>query len=255
MSSPLDLRELQREFFHALHYQPHSLKDYVVDTSIPKDQRLQIYRNHFVVGFSDILATVYPCIQALIGEECFSQLARKHVFTHSSNSGDIAEYGADFDQTIATTELLTALPYLTELATLEWAIDQASRTIAYDPIPILKANFIPPCFKPWSISFPFYPNVQCLHFSTAVVTLWHWLQQPDNEPPHWQTPESVLIQHRHSGVWLHPIQSNDSRVFLRQQEMSALCYLDSEHQKQAWQTLIPLCVFQPHGFFFIDELD
>lgn len=120
----LSLAELQTQFAKALHYQAKGEQCDIASDLFTADERIQIYRNNFIISLSEVLQATYPMVAALIGEECFNQIARQHVLTHPLTMGDVSHYGDGFESTILTfEEVMKAAPYCAEVARFEWAHD------------------------------------------------------------------------------------------------------------------------------------
>ena len=130
MSIPLSpsLAELQESFAKALHYQASGDECNIDSDTFSADERMQIYRNNFVIGLSEVLEATYPMLYALWGEACFAQVARQHVLNHPLTAGDVSHYGEHFTQTIELfPAVLEAAPYSLEVARYEWSIDVAQQ--------------------------------------------------------------------------------------------------------------------------------
>ena len=68
-------------------------------------------------------------VLSLVGQECFDGLARKHILSYPLQEGNVAGYGGGFSETIKSVELVVAtVPYLEDIAALEWAIDDSNQT-------------------------------------------------------------------------------------------------------------------------------
>ena len=84
-----------------------------------------------MISLSEVLAATYPLTEMLVGEECFQQMARQHVFSYPSTSGDVSGYGEHFEQTIhAFPAVIEAAPYLAEVALYEWQKDSLVRCVS-----------------------------------------------------------------------------------------------------------------------------
>ncbi|WP_024301606.1 DUF2063 domain-containing protein [Pseudogulbenkiania sp. MAI-1] len=81
---------------------------------------LAVYRNNYRVGLIDTLAYAYPVLGQLVGEEFFRALAREYVKRHASHSGNLHRYGAAFGDFLDGFEHVRHLPYLADVARLEW---------------------------------------------------------------------------------------------------------------------------------------
>lgn len=86
---------------------------------------LAVYRNNYRVGLIDTLAFIYPVCRQLVGEDFFSGLARAFIGGHPSHSGNLHLYGAGFGDFIAGFEHARELPYLADVARLEWRVHRA----------------------------------------------------------------------------------------------------------------------------------
>ena len=88
-------------------------------------QRLAIYRSNVTANAAGALAAIYPIVRKLVGAEFFAGLAHAYSAAHPSASGDLNELGehlADFLPTFAPAQ---ALPYLPDIARLEWLAHKA----------------------------------------------------------------------------------------------------------------------------------
>jgi hypothetical protein len=135
-SDILTLQQLQAHFSAALRYQEPAGCCPIETTTFSPDEKMQIYRNNYVMSLTEVLAATYPLVQLLIGEECFMQLARHHVLSFPPQQGNIWGYGHDFSRTIEeTAAVISAVPYLAEIARLEWLIDTLERRPQPDTSP------------------------------------------------------------------------------------------------------------------------
>ncbi len=122
----MKLADFQAEFTAAIRYQNDGSGCGIHSDAFTSEQRLQIYRNNFVVGLVEILQITYPMVEALVGEECFSALARHHVLHHPPVHGDVSDYGEGFCETLTLfDQVLEQAPYLPEVARFEWFLDLA----------------------------------------------------------------------------------------------------------------------------------
>jgi hypothetical protein len=83
-------------------------------------QQLAVYRSSLTAGMARALADTYPVCQRLVGENFFLALATSFIHTHPSRSPDLNDYGADFANFLRDFEPAKSLPYLPDVARLEW---------------------------------------------------------------------------------------------------------------------------------------
>ena len=88
-------------------------------------RRLAIYRVNSISSATKALAGAYPVIREVVGPEFFDALARAYWTSTPSRSGDLGDYGDSFDAFVADFEHVRELPYLADLARLEWAVQRA----------------------------------------------------------------------------------------------------------------------------------
>jgi Putative DNA-binding domain len=72
------------------------------------------------------LLAVYPVITQLIGNESFSALARDLWHSQPPRCGDLAQWGEALPAFLADNEQLTEVPYLADVARVEWALHCAA---------------------------------------------------------------------------------------------------------------------------------
>lgn len=129
----ISLSQLQSRFSAALHYQGKGEECNIASDHFSADERMQIYRNNFVMSLTDVLAAGYPMTAALVGEECFNGLARAHILKHAPQEADVSSYGIDFCTTITDTRAVAdAVPYLADVALFEWNKDYSSQLFSQE---------------------------------------------------------------------------------------------------------------------------
>jgi hypothetical protein len=89
------------------------------------EQRLAIYRANVAASATKALSATYPVIRQVVGEDFFDGLARAYLRAVPSQSGDLHDYGAAFSAFVAGFAHTQSLPYLPDLARLEWAVHRA----------------------------------------------------------------------------------------------------------------------------------
>ncbi len=115
------LRELQTGFSSAL-------RSPETETDVPlvaDPRRINVYRNNFRITLRDTLGSLYPVVRKLVGDAFFHQCASDFVRRNPSRSGDLNDYGETFADFLSDYEAAQSLPYLDDVARLEWAYQRA----------------------------------------------------------------------------------------------------------------------------------
>jgi hypothetical protein len=87
--------------------------------------RFDVYRASFQANLCNALRDTYPVVNRLVGEDYFDQVAHAYLRAHPSRSSDLHEFGAHFATFIAALDSAGDLPYLPDVARLEWLAHQA----------------------------------------------------------------------------------------------------------------------------------
>jgi len=84
-----------------------------------------VYRGNVFGNWAKALASAYPIVRKIVGGEFFEGLAREYARAHPSTSGDLNEYGERLSEFVATFPHTQDLPYLSDVARMEWLAHRA----------------------------------------------------------------------------------------------------------------------------------
>ena len=85
----------------------------------------QVYRGNVYGNRAKALAGAYPVVRKIVGEAFFEAMAWRYAREHSSASGDLKEYGEELPRFLAEFEPTQDLPYLPDVARMEWLAHRA----------------------------------------------------------------------------------------------------------------------------------
>ena len=121
------LLELQRSFGTALvdAGQPERIVPLVRGEPRIAVERLAVYRGNVAGNTARALANAYPIVRKILGEEFFDGLAREYARAHPSTSGDLNDYGSQLAEFVAGFAHTQDLPYLPDVARMEWLAHRA----------------------------------------------------------------------------------------------------------------------------------
>ncbi|MGB8434672.1 MAG: DNA-binding domain-containing protein [Burkholderiales bacterium] len=87
--------------------------------------RLAAYRGNVLGNCANALAAAYPIVRKIVGAEFFEATAREYARVHPSTSGDLNEYGDALAVFLAAFPHTRDLPYLPDVARMEWLAHRA----------------------------------------------------------------------------------------------------------------------------------
>ncbi|MBS0456458.1 MAG: putative DNA-binding domain-containing protein [Proteobacteria bacterium] len=175
------LLDLQREFLATVYDEAGTdVADVVVDEGLAPAVRVRIYRNSGVLVHTEALRTSYPAVLALVGEAFFEQSAIAYRAKYPSRSGNLQAFGARFGDFLESLPATQGLPYLGDVARLEWLRQQvalASDAGALTPAEVGRALRA----VRGGARIGLHPSVRCLASAHPALTLWRYAMQPTAE--------------------------------------------------------------------------
>lgn len=125
------LREMQELFTEALLGDAASaLVDLVEGDGLDPRARLAVYRHHVFTTLTATLEAAFPVVCRLVDQRFFAYVADAFIKRHPPAGPCLDEYGAGFPDFLAAFEACQRLPYLADVARLEWAIHRAAQAPA-----------------------------------------------------------------------------------------------------------------------------
>ena len=141
------LRELQTGFAQVAAGavacdQAGAILDCIVDDAPGARARLAIHANHFRITLIEALQATFPVVNRIVGEKCFTAIARRYVLRVPPRRPCLFEYGESFPRFLGAQPETRALAYLADVARLEWAINRAAHA---EDVPALDAAAVAGC--------------------------------------------------------------------------------------------------------------
>jgi hypothetical protein len=141
------------------------------DDRIGAAQRLQVYRHNLFENATAALQAVYPVVTQLVGKAYFRQLARSFIRAQPSRSGNLQDFGQGLPLFIATVDGLSELPYLADVARLEWAWHVAYHAAVQPGLAIDALAAVPVADQP-GLRLRWQPGVSVLRSAHPVLAIW-----------------------------------------------------------------------------------
>jgi len=167
----------------SLHELQHAIREGVLDeppgwlleqidgAGLRPEQRLQIYRNNTRISLVEALKANFPVVARLVGDGFFGFAADRFLRAEPPRVPCLAEYGSTFPGFLARFEPAANLPYLADVARLEWAIDEAVRAPDEAPLDPSSLAAIPKEQYP-RLRFALQASVRFLSSPYPVKRIW-----------------------------------------------------------------------------------
>lgn len=147
----------------------------------PAGRRFDVYRNNVAVSLTDALATGFPTIAKLIGEENFNAIAGIFLRQSPPASPLMMHYGAGFPDFLRDFEPLAHLGYLGDVAELELALRHSYHAADAPPIAADALASVPP-EQLGEVTFAFAPAVSLLRSPWPLHAIWAFNMQNGPKP-------------------------------------------------------------------------
>jgi hypothetical protein len=159
---------------------------------------LAVYRNNYRLGLIDTLKMIYPVCGQIVGEEFMTGLAREYSKQQASHSGNLHNYGAAFGDFLQEFPPAQDLPYLPDVARLEWAVHRSYYAIDQ---PALAAtalvDVLPDQFG--QLRFSLSDSSRALSSPWPVVSIWQGHQPGQTLNVNLEAGGEQALVSRHAG--------------------------------------------------------
>ncbi len=119
----MQLKDIQSLFIKTIldknKYCDSEFKSLFDENDISIEDRMSIYRGHFIASLTSILKDTYPATTKIVGDKFMNTISREYIYLNPPNSGCLNLYGSSFPEFISKFEATKSLPYLTDIAELE----------------------------------------------------------------------------------------------------------------------------------------
>lgn len=173
----LPLPELQRKLGHALRGGSATGLP-MRDRGLSGERRLQVYRNNHFTALREALRAVYPVIERLVGETFFTGAADAYVAVNPSHSGNIQDYGGAFPSFLNDYAPAHSLPYLGDVAALEWRRLQTAIAPPHTPMDLKALAAVPTETLP-ELHFHHQPAARAFESRFPILSIWEFCQQTE----------------------------------------------------------------------------
>lgn len=187
MSNISQLAKLQADFQAYLldeqavaEFNNHAItKSIISDAKVGVKRRLGIYYDGYRLRIIEALASSYPKLKQLLGDDLFDTVARNYITEYPSTYRNMRWYGGNMQTHLQNT--LPQHPVAAEMANLEWALSLAFDAEDTPTISLNDLAAIPP--EDWAaLKFSFQPALQIVRFRWNIIAIWKALDIEETPP-------------------------------------------------------------------------
>jgi hypothetical protein len=143
----------------------------------PGERLLQIYRHNSFANLTRALEAVYPVVARLVGDGFFRYAADRYIRQHPSTSGNLHDFGDRLAAFLEAFEPAATLPYLPDVARLEWAWHGAFHAAGQGTLSPEQLAAVPVTLQDRLI-FALHPSTHLLVSDYPILAIWQ-ANQPD----------------------------------------------------------------------------
>ncbi|MEP7180553.1 MAG: DNA-binding domain-containing protein [Betaproteobacteria bacterium] len=208
------LRELQQRFADAAFAPPGTAPAFGVVAPADGALRIGIYRTAMFANYRNALSASYPVVLRLTGTRFFHTAVDAFVRAHPSTSGDLNVYGDAFGDFLAGYAPAANLPWLRDIARLEWAQDEAhrARDAVHAPETVFAALAAAPADRLPLLRVTLEPSCRLIASSYPVLRVWQVNQsgfEGDARVSLDEGADTLLVRRDAHGVSIERIGAGD----------------------------------------------
>lgn len=161
------------------------------------EKRLDVYRHNVFSNLRGALKDIYPVVLGVVGEAFFIHAADQFVLSHPSRSGDLFQFGSEFAAFIQAYPHAAELPYLADVARLEWAWHEAFHA-GDSPLFDLRLLAAITAEEHGQLRFILHPTARLIESPFPLLRIWE-VNQPDyagGMNVEWDEPADTLLVRR-----------------------------------------------------------
>lgn len=134
-------------------------------------RRLRFYRGNVQAQARKALRSAFPVCERLVGAAFFEGMSHAFAAAVPSRSGDLNVYGAEFPAFVGSFAPSSSMPYLPDVAALEWRVHRAHFAADRPPLDLRALATLPPG-RYAALRVTLHPATALLTTGTAAVSIW-----------------------------------------------------------------------------------
>jgi hypothetical protein len=167
----LQLPELQRAFAAGVLEDATDVLAHLGDGRFGAARHLQVYRNNTFANLTDALAAIHPVVKKLVGEGFFAFAADRFIRRHPPRAGNLHEFGGEFAKFLSAFEPARSLPYLPDMARLEWLWHESFHDADAKPMALERLATVSDS-QYRALRFTLHPAARLIESNYPILHIW-----------------------------------------------------------------------------------
>ena len=168
---------------------------------VPGQARLEVYAEGYLARIREALAEVYEAVRHVAGERAFTALAEAYARQFPSHEYNLTMAGRFLPEFLPGYPLTASLPFLPDLASLEWQVCRAFHSFDEPSLPVARLAQIPA--ERWErVTLRFQPSVSLAASAWPIRDIWAARGTPraDVDIDITGRPQQILVYRRDERV-------------------------------------------------------
>jgi Putative DNA-binding domain len=189
------LREVQAGFARGIldPAETGAIASAVIGAGIAPERRLGVYRNNVLVSLRGVLEGSFPATRARLGGPRFAALAERFIRAEPPSRPQLSGYGAVFPEFLERSAEHAQLPWLADVARLEWAREEAYYAADAEPLAPATLASIPAERYP-DLRFEPHPSLRLIGSTGPVYCLWQAALEGSTEIATGRAEQVVVVR-------------------------------------------------------------
>jgi len=135
------------------------------------ERRLGVYHTNTIVSLTDVLKAAFPVVARIVGDRFFLAMAKVFIEAHPPTQPTLFRYGHDLPTFLGAFPPAESMPYLADVARLEWARIEAYFAEDCAPMdPTQLAEIAPDMLS--QASFSLHPSLRLMDSAFPIFEIW-----------------------------------------------------------------------------------
>lgn len=170
------LRDVQKRFATSLMTGDINAAAIIHGGKLSGARRIEVYRHNVFSNLRATLGDIFPVVKRIVGEAFFLHAADQFIRAIPSLSGDLNQFGSAWPAFLGDYPHAAELPYLADVARLEWAWHECFHAAEASPLELGRVAAVP-LEAHEALMFQLHPAVRLLTSVFPILRIWQVNQE------------------------------------------------------------------------------